>query len=120
MKANNLTIIKKRRLKKVNMVEDDNVEVVNIGKGDGEVDLDVPTATERRRKKVHDEGRIRSSPSKSRCPTGMKKKHIAINKKEVFEGPGTKKKKVAVEEPSNGSKSRNNDEDEKFVSKREK
>lgn len=49
-----------RRLKKVVVVEGENVEVLLVGKNE-DIDPDVDTATEKRRKEVHVTGRTRSS-----------------------------------------------------------
>lgn len=71
IKVNKSATIKKRRLKNT-MVKKENVEVVNIGEGDEEIDLNIVAATKSRRKEVQDEGRTNSSLLKSKSPTGMK------------------------------------------------
>lgn len=81
MKVNKSTTIKRRKLKKLSMVEDENIKVVTIGEGDEKIDLDIVAATERMRKEVHDKGRTKSSHSKSRSPKGMKQNILQLRKR---------------------------------------
>lgn len=71
IKANKLSTAKRRRLNRASVVEDENLEVVDVGEGE-DIDFDIVTTTERKRKEIHDKGRTRSYASKSRSPTGIK------------------------------------------------
>lgn len=96
MKARESSTARRMRLKKTSVVEGENVEVVDIGKGK-DIDLDITSTTEKLRKKVHKERRTRSSTMKLISPTRMKQKHIVVQKKKISEGLGCKKRKTNKE-----------------------
>lgn len=103
MKASTSYTAKKRRLKKVVIVEGENVEVLKVGECE-DIDLDIHATTEKRSKETDIEGRTRSYCSKSCSPIRIRQKHITIKKKKSFERPGPKKKNIVEKKPNSDTK----------------
>lgn len=102
MKSSKSFTTNRKRLRKVSVVEEENIEVVGVREWE-DIKFDDVAVTEKRINKVHVAERTRSSNPKPGSSTRKEKNHIIVKKKEFSKGLKPKKRKVVKNEQSSDS-----------------